>query len=85
MVKSSVSEFHQLLKAVISKSAFRLDQNPPHRSHQPIGSVRPVFRVLGCVVFFRSGEGFVKALDRFSDGVAQILVQGAQGSCLPPG
>jgi hypothetical protein len=85
MVKSSVLESHQLLKAVISKLAFRLDQNSPHRSHQLIGSVRQIFKVLGCVVFFRSGEGFVEALDRFSDPVAQILVQGAQESCLQPG
>jgi hypothetical protein len=85
MVKSSVFESHQLLKAIISKLAFRLDQNSPHGSHQLIGSVRQIFKVLGCVVFFRSGEGFVEALDRFSDPVAQILVQGAQESCLQPG
>jgi hypothetical protein len=84
MVKSSVFESRQLLKAVISKLAFRLDQNSSRRSHQPIGSVRQIFEVLGCVVFFRSGEGVVEALDRFSDPVAQILVQGAH-ECLQPG
>jgi hypothetical protein len=57
-------EDSQALKAllVISKLAFRLNQNSSNRSHEPIGGVYQVFEVLRCLGLKGSHERFVEVL-----------------------
>jgi hypothetical protein len=67
-------------RLVISKLAFRLNQNPTSGSHETIGGIREIIEFRGRFVFSYRGKGVEQPLGCFSNPILQRVFHTASSS-----